>query len=193
MTPTGSRATGCSPRRSRSRRPTWPRLTDAQRRRVTGLHPDRAPTIVAGVIILRECIRALGTAPASRCPSTTSCAAPHFAAAPGRRCRRIYDCSALTRRSIIPRCRVWVTCRTTRRPAWYIGPGEVASAAPPAAWAVEPGPLMARTPARPDWASIGSRASARLPALESATPASPRCVSRGSSSAGRRSPGRSAR
>ncbi len=35
-------------------------LTDAQRRDVPGLHPDRAPTIVAGVIILRECVRALG-------------------------------------------------------------------------------------------------------------------------------------
>jgi exopolyphosphatase/guanosine-5'-triphosphate,3'-diphosphate pyrophosphatase len=36
------------------------RLTDDERRHVKGLHPDRAPTIVAGVIILRECIRALG-------------------------------------------------------------------------------------------------------------------------------------
>jgi exopolyphosphatase/guanosine-5'-triphosphate,3'-diphosphate pyrophosphatase len=33
-------------------------LTVAQRRRVTGLHPDRAPTIVAGAVILLESIRA---------------------------------------------------------------------------------------------------------------------------------------
>jgi exopolyphosphatase / guanosine-5'-triphosphate,3'-diphosphate pyrophosphatase len=34
-------------------------MTEAERRQVTGLHPDRAPTIIAGVIILRECIRVL--------------------------------------------------------------------------------------------------------------------------------------
>jgi exopolyphosphatase/guanosine-5'-triphosphate,3'-diphosphate pyrophosphatase len=32
----------------------------AQRREVTGLHPDRAPTIVAGCLLLREALRALG-------------------------------------------------------------------------------------------------------------------------------------
>lgn len=32
----------------------------AQRRRVPGLHPDRAPTIVAGVVILLEALRAFG-------------------------------------------------------------------------------------------------------------------------------------
>jgi exopolyphosphatase/guanosine-5'-triphosphate,3'-diphosphate pyrophosphatase len=32
----------------------------AERRKVTGLHPDRAPTIVAGVTILVESIRAFG-------------------------------------------------------------------------------------------------------------------------------------
>jgi exopolyphosphatase/guanosine-5'-triphosphate,3'-diphosphate pyrophosphatase len=32
----------------------------AHRRRVTGLHPDRAPTIVAGVVILLEALRAFG-------------------------------------------------------------------------------------------------------------------------------------
>jgi exopolyphosphatase / guanosine-5'-triphosphate,3'-diphosphate pyrophosphatase len=32
----------------------------AQRREVTGLHPDRAPTIVAGVAMLLECLRAFG-------------------------------------------------------------------------------------------------------------------------------------
>ncbi len=31
-----------------------------ERRRVTGLHPDRAPTIVAGVAMLMECVRAFG-------------------------------------------------------------------------------------------------------------------------------------
>jgi exopolyphosphatase/guanosine-5'-triphosphate,3'-diphosphate pyrophosphatase len=34
-------------------------LDEAQRRRVTGLHPDRAPTIVAGMVLLREAITAL--------------------------------------------------------------------------------------------------------------------------------------
>ncbi len=33
-------------------------MPDAERRRVAGLHPDRAPTIVAGVAILLECLRA---------------------------------------------------------------------------------------------------------------------------------------
>jgi exopolyphosphatase / guanosine-5'-triphosphate,3'-diphosphate pyrophosphatase len=35
-------------------------MTDEQRRVVPGLHPDRAPTIVAGVIILREGLDAFG-------------------------------------------------------------------------------------------------------------------------------------
>jgi exopolyphosphatase/guanosine-5'-triphosphate,3'-diphosphate pyrophosphatase len=35
-------------------------LTDAQRREVVGLHPDRAPTIVAGVVILIEALEAFG-------------------------------------------------------------------------------------------------------------------------------------
>jgi exopolyphosphatase/guanosine-5'-triphosphate,3'-diphosphate pyrophosphatase len=34
-------------------------MTEAERRDVPGLHPDRAPTIVAGVTILLECTRAL--------------------------------------------------------------------------------------------------------------------------------------
>ncbi len=33
-------------------------MTEAQRRRVVGLHPDRAPTIVAGMILLGEALRA---------------------------------------------------------------------------------------------------------------------------------------
>jgi exopolyphosphatase/guanosine-5'-triphosphate,3'-diphosphate pyrophosphatase len=35
-------------------------MTEAQRRRVVGLHPDRAPTIVAGMILLEEAMRAFG-------------------------------------------------------------------------------------------------------------------------------------
>jgi exopolyphosphatase/guanosine-5'-triphosphate,3'-diphosphate pyrophosphatase len=35
-------------------------LTEAQRREVVGLHPDRAPTIVAGVVILIEALEAFG-------------------------------------------------------------------------------------------------------------------------------------
>jgi exopolyphosphatase / guanosine-5'-triphosphate,3'-diphosphate pyrophosphatase len=35
-------------------------LTEAQRREVVGLHPDRAPTIVAGMILLDEAMRAFG-------------------------------------------------------------------------------------------------------------------------------------
>ena len=35
-------------------------LPEAERRDVPGLHPDRAPTIVAGVVMLRECLRAFG-------------------------------------------------------------------------------------------------------------------------------------
>ena len=37
-------------------------MTEEQRRGVVGLHPDRAPTIVAGVAILLECVRAFGLA-----------------------------------------------------------------------------------------------------------------------------------
>jgi exopolyphosphatase/guanosine-5'-triphosphate,3'-diphosphate pyrophosphatase len=33
-------------------------MTDAQRRHVTGLHPDRAPAIVAGLVLLTEAMRA---------------------------------------------------------------------------------------------------------------------------------------
>lgn len=35
-------------------------MDEAQRRRVVGLHPDRAPTIVAGMILLAEAMRAFG-------------------------------------------------------------------------------------------------------------------------------------
>ena len=35
-------------------------LPEAERREVRGLHPDRAPTIVAGIAILLECTRAFG-------------------------------------------------------------------------------------------------------------------------------------
>jgi exopolyphosphatase / guanosine-5'-triphosphate,3'-diphosphate pyrophosphatase len=35
-------------------------MTDEHRRRVAGLHPDRAPTIVAGAILLIEAMRAFG-------------------------------------------------------------------------------------------------------------------------------------
>ncbi len=33
-------------------------MTEEERRRVVGLHPDRAPTIVAGMILLGEALRA---------------------------------------------------------------------------------------------------------------------------------------
>jgi exopolyphosphatase/guanosine-5'-triphosphate,3'-diphosphate pyrophosphatase len=33
-------------------------MREAQRRKVAGLHPDRAPTIVAGLVILREAMSA---------------------------------------------------------------------------------------------------------------------------------------
>jgi exopolyphosphatase/guanosine-5'-triphosphate,3'-diphosphate pyrophosphatase len=35
-------------------------MSEAQRRKVVGLHPDRAPTIVAGMILLDEAMRAFG-------------------------------------------------------------------------------------------------------------------------------------
>ena len=35
-------------------------MTDEQRREVVGLHPDRAPTIVAGIAMLIEAMRAFG-------------------------------------------------------------------------------------------------------------------------------------
>lgn len=35
-------------------------LTEPQRREVAGLHPDRAPTIVAGMVMLAEAMRAFG-------------------------------------------------------------------------------------------------------------------------------------
>jgi exopolyphosphatase / guanosine-5'-triphosphate,3'-diphosphate pyrophosphatase len=35
-------------------------MTEARRRRVVGLHPDRAPTIVAGMILLEEAMKAFG-------------------------------------------------------------------------------------------------------------------------------------
>ena len=35
-------------------------MTEEQRRHVAGLHPDRAPTIVAGMVLIGEAMRALG-------------------------------------------------------------------------------------------------------------------------------------
>ena len=35
-------------------------MTEEQRRHTAGLHPDRAPTIVAGVVLLVEALRAFG-------------------------------------------------------------------------------------------------------------------------------------
>jgi exopolyphosphatase/guanosine-5'-triphosphate,3'-diphosphate pyrophosphatase len=35
-------------------------MTESERRHVAGLHPDRAPTIVAGMILLAEAMRAFG-------------------------------------------------------------------------------------------------------------------------------------
>src|SRR5262249_53550610 len=37
-------------------------MTDAQRRVVPGLHPDRAPTIVAGCVLLLEALETFGLA-----------------------------------------------------------------------------------------------------------------------------------
>jgi exopolyphosphatase/guanosine-5'-triphosphate,3'-diphosphate pyrophosphatase len=35
-------------------------MNEQQRREVVGLHPDRAPTIVAGMIVLEQALRAFG-------------------------------------------------------------------------------------------------------------------------------------
>ena len=35
-------------------------MTDAERRAVPGLHPDRAPTIVAGCVLLLEALATFG-------------------------------------------------------------------------------------------------------------------------------------
>ena len=48
------------------------RLPLAERRELRGLHPDRAPTIVAGVAILLEALRR-SVWSGSRCPSKMSC------------------------------------------------------------------------------------------------------------------------
>ena len=48
---------------------------------IPGMHPDRAPTIVAGVVILVEAMRAFGL-DRSRYPSTTSSTAPQSRASP---------------------------------------------------------------------------------------------------------------
>ena len=99
-------------------------LTDDERRHVPGLHPDRAPTIVAGVIILRECIRALGLRHVEVSEHDILRGAALWALQ--TRCGRLSDCHGLDRRSIIAPSRAWVACRKTRYPAWYIGPGEAA-------------------------------------------------------------------
>ena len=51
-------------------------LPQAERRTVIGLHPDRAPTIVAGLVILVATMRAFGI-DTVRSPRTTSCWVPH--------------------------------------------------------------------------------------------------------------------
>ena len=59
-TPSGSTAT-CSPcRRSSACSRSSPRCRSPSGREIPGLHPDRAPTIVAGVVILVEAMRAFG-------------------------------------------------------------------------------------------------------------------------------------
>ena len=58
-----------------------PRSRSTQRREVPGLHPDRAPTIVAGVIILLEVLDLFGLDARSRSQSTTSSAAPRSGSA----------------------------------------------------------------------------------------------------------------
>ena len=51
---------------------------------VKGLHPDRAPTIVAGAVILTESIRALGLSEVEVSETATSCTAPRSRRPPKR-------------------------------------------------------------------------------------------------------------
>ena len=60
MTPTGSTAMTCRSARGRRSSPGWPRWTSPQRREVAGLHPDRAPTIIAGGLIFLAVARRFG-------------------------------------------------------------------------------------------------------------------------------------
>ena len=56
-TPRASTGHVSSAASSRSCSRAWPRCRSSERREVPGLHPDRAPTIVAGVAILLEALR----------------------------------------------------------------------------------------------------------------------------------------
>ena len=53
-------------------------LTVAERRELAGLHPDRAPTIVAGAVILLESMRGLRPGPGRGHARTTSSTAPRW-------------------------------------------------------------------------------------------------------------------
>ena len=59
-TPSACTATASPGARAQTCSGCWPRCTVAERREVVGLQPDRAPTIVAGVVILARSLHAFG-------------------------------------------------------------------------------------------------------------------------------------
>ena len=132
----------------------------AERREIVGLPPGRAPTIVAGAIILSEAMRAfdfdwIETSEADILHGAALDAARRARRAPTRQ-RQLAECSIGTglRRRYFRRAGSGETCYlASLESARYIGSGEAASyrRLPPS----EPlGPFMARTPARPDGANL---------------------------------------